>query len=114
MRRNFDDYIAYVIHRKITLELGLGINKYIEIKKFAPHTSSVITKNLYPYRLEKGWNHYCLWINPKYEKFWTDSRIKVEIFRFGCKKKREIISYFINPARLQSISAVKHWHIFLS
>ena len=112
MRRQFDDIIAYDVHRKITQELGLSINNYIKAKMFTSHTSSSIIKNLFPYQLKDNL-HYCLWINPKYERFWTKSRVRVEIFRFAEKKQKKLTNYFINPFYLQSISAIKHWHIFL-
>ena len=94
MERTFDDHFAYEVHKKISVELGSDLIKFI----FEPSQCHVITKNLFQY---KGFVRI-LWIHPKYEKWYTDERIKLIL--------GEDCVFFISSEDRRSIKNIKHIH----
>ena len=92
--RTLDDHFAYEVHKKISVELGSDLIKFI----FEPSQGHVITKNLFPY---KGSAHI-LWIHPKYEKWYTNERIKLIL--------GEDCVFFMSSENRSSIKNIKHLH----
>ena len=91
--RTLDDHFAYEIHKKISIELGSNLIQFI----FEPCQGHVITKNLFPYKGSAN----ILWIHPKYEKLYTDERIKLIL---GDK------IFFMSSENEKSIKNIKHIH----
>jgi hypothetical protein len=110
--RDIEDELSYRIHKGISRSVGISEERHIQSLLFTNHTGAVIIANRFPYRLFGNCRHYVLWLHPKHEKFWTESRIYVLIARFLRKKKLSLIEpIFVNTVANQSIRSIKHWHL---
>ena len=110
--RKLPDEEAYKTHKNICRSLKLNVDEHIRSLLFTRHTGAVITPNRFPYRLYGDYKHYLLWVNPRYEKFWTSARIHVMVTRFLRNKKLFLLEMpFRNEEENQSINTIKHWHL---
>lgn len=103
LKRTLDNYECYEIHKRVTRELFGDSEKYISTKIFdCKSTPYVLCKNTFPYKTK--YKHYVLFINPLYENFYPEERVK-EIVK-GYKKM------WINPIETKSIFTIKHYQIY--
>jgi len=83
-------------------------NERIELKLGFTSSSTKpfeISKNAFPYR---GYYHYVLWINPRYEKFYTLDRICMILKRAFTNSTRWRV--FKNLVANQSMPGIVHYH----
>ena len=97
--RTLDSYEKYKIYIINSNELRGTIEPLIFESKWQGH---LITKNRFPYSTDK--EHWVLWIQPGYEKFYTEDRINLIIGK--------CVKYWENPPNLKSIHTIKHYHIY--
>ena len=101
---------SYNLHLKISSQFSMDINKYILIKLFDINQSYVIKKALFPYKLPNYIKHYCLWVNPIHERFWSYNSCKyIAKTHFGNK----VVHFFRNKYEDRSIKKITHYHIFV-
>ena len=107
--RRFDDYIRYEVHKSCTDYFNIKDN-FITTFLFDKHTPHVMEKNKYPYNVE-GMMHYLLWINPIYDKFYDDQRIKMIMdSHFGHPYEYR---YYKNIPEYMSVFTSRHYHVFV-
>jgi hypothetical protein len=90
----------------------ININTYICNKFFGGEKQFkeyLFIGNEYPYNIERGINHYNLWINPKLEKIFNNKKI-LELINKILSGKKYII--FKNLSNNLSVSKLLHYHIF--
>ncbi len=110
--RNYEDEIAYKLHKKICKGLKVSITRHISSLIFNNHDGAVIIPNKFPYKCTEFCRHYVLWINPKHEKFWKISRVNVFINKFLKRRNSElVIPIFRNTPENRSVQDIKHFHI---
>ena len=102
---------SYSVHKNNTCEFFTDPENYLDVKLFTPHTQFVFAKNLFPYIVPRHYKHICLWLNPKYSKFWTESRIYSTICNFLNKKRLTLVEMFENRLEVRSVLSIPHWHI---
>jgi len=97
---------------------GFDIGTIIKHKFFSNHTENhicspfyVITPNDFPYDVSKGIHHYLLWFNPdnKYPMYNDYDHVAKILDRHVGSGKYVC---FMNPLSIQSVPAVKHYHVF--
>ena len=113
MRRSLEDSWEYKIHYDITSRLNNSIHKYMMSKLFSKGLAFTITRNKFPYSNYRNLSHYLLWIQPEYERLWTESRAKTTAYNFAHQKRKKLIRFFRNQSTNCSILSIKHWHLFL-
>ena len=113
MLRQYDSHMAYRIHRKISCQFHESSTATLKAKLFSKHTACTIVKNLFPYKEDVDYKHYCVWINPKYSRFWNESRIKVAACAFAESNKLQIYRLWRNSPEYRSVHDVNHWHLLL-
>lgn len=91
--RTIDDHNEYELHKIISKEFESDLLR----KLFEPSQGYIITKNKFPY---KG-SDYIIWIHPKYEKFYTNERIKLIL---GTSEFNESLE------ERKSVKNIKHYH----
>jgi len=111
--RDNENQNAYKTHLKLCKYFFRSPGKYISKIIFDPFQPSYkICKNNFPYCVpNKNIYHYLLWINPKYMKYYTRSRIKSIIYTYF--DERNIIKCFQNRFLIQTIPEIPHYHIFI-
>jgi hypothetical protein len=102
---------CYKIHKSNACVFPPNPEEHLRVKLFTPHTQFRFAKNLFPYILPEGYKHICLWINPKYSKFWTESRIYSTIYCYLSKKHLSLVEMFENEIEARSVLSIPHWHI---
>ena len=115
---NFSDLNKKTLHktyRDYNTKIGYNVNTsckkqfktLLESYLFDKYEAYVIRRNQFPYCFLNA-EHYLLWINPKYEKFYSETRIRSII----CSHfKNRLIKFWENPLELRSIRSIKHYHI---
>ena len=102
--RSYEDTKEY----KAVKKRILNYEAYLQCKLFSTHTPYVILKNKYPYTDK----HYLFWLNPKYEKFYSFTRIKSVVYtHFPFSHVQRI---FENKIYKRSIHTIRHIHIILN
>ena len=99
--RDLEDTIHYLeIRRKIP-----SYHRYMVTKLFATHEAYTMLPNTYPYLPF----HRLMFINPKYDRFYTMTRIKSTILTLYPNAQ----CIFENPMDRQSIPTIRHIHFSL-
>jgi len=102
--RNLDNFQDYEVHKKISKELMGNMESYVKLNVFdSSWCGHVIQKNRFPYITK--FPHYVFWIQPGYEKFYDEERIK-KIINKRCK-------IWLSPIDEKSIFTIKHYQVFL-
>ena len=70
--RNLETHEEYEVHKLISKELNGSSEPLIFEQRYQGH---LLTRNRFPYRTPN--DHWVLWIQPGYEKFYTPERIKL-------------------------------------
>ena len=103
MRRSWEDEVHYRGTRDRIPDYGT----YMRTKLFATHEPYVIVKNTFPYFPR----HMLFWVNPKYERFYTISRVRrILAHRFPGLRKEKV---FENAPKDRSVPHVRHFHFAL-
>ena len=106
---------CYEIHKRLGVELYGSTLKLLENNLFSLCDQYVIRKCRFSYKFinikDKGLRHDVIWINPKYEKNWSDKRIRDQVKQSLKYKNREILKIWENEVYLRSVRTIKHYHI---
>ena len=115
----------YQDHAADLAEKGLTSLQYLSEKYFSGSNSGApctVALNTFPYDMEKGVQHFLVWVNPKYQ---GERRFRIEDFGYVrdwvldkfCEGQEEMLDrrcvYFQNVERLRSIKAIPHLHVFI-
>ena len=103
--RDYDTYKSYEINKKISMEL----HNLLARKLFSKYEPFIIKKNSFPYYWKNA-IHYLMWINPKYEKFYSYTRIRSIILHTFSGR---VIKFWENPVECRSILHIRHFHIIV-
>jgi hypothetical protein len=102
--RNLDNFQDYEIHKKITRELFGNMEDYVKRNVFdSSFCGHSFKRNRFPYRA--SYHHWVFWIQPGYEKFYDEERIK-KIINKKCK-------IWLSPSNDKSIFTIKHYQVYL-
>ena len=102
---------SYSVHKENARGFFTDPEQYLLVKLFTPHTQFIFANNLFPYILPRKYKHICLWLNPKYSKFWTESRIYSTVCHFLNSKRLKLVKMFENEIENRSVLSISHWHI---
>lgn len=109
--RSPEDNASYNLHKHISRKFFKSPEEYLLTKLFTPHTNFVFAKNLFPYILPPKFKHICFWINPKFGKFWKESRIQSTIYHYLSEHNLDLVEMFENRIEVRSVLTIPHWHI---
>jgi hypothetical protein len=109
--RSPEDNANYILHKHISSKFFKNPDEYLRVKLFTPHANFVFAKNLFPYILPPNFKHICLWVNPKFSKFWKESRIHSTICHYLSKHNLDLVEMFENKIEVRSVLTIPHWHI---
>ena len=103
--RDYDTYKSYELNKQISMEL----KTFLVRKLFSKYEPYVIRKNSFPYFWTNA-THYLMWINPKYNKFYSYTRIRSIILTTFSGK---VIKFWENPIECRSVRYIRHFHIIV-
>lgn len=113
--RELDVKKGYDIHRKIGNELYGSSGDLLERNLFSNMEQYVIRKCGFPYVFknikDKSLKHDLIWINPKYNKYWSRDRIISQVKCSEKYKERDILKIWENVKYLRSVPKIRHYHI---
>ena len=99
--RSPEDNANYILHKHISSKFFKSPDEYLLAKLFTPHTNFIFAK----------FKHICFWINPKFSKFWKESRIQSTICHYLSKHNLDLVEMFENNIEVRSVLTIPHWHI---
>jgi len=103
LKRREDEIECYEMHKKITKELFGDTEEYIMTKLFdCKSTPYVFCRNEFPYKTK--YKHKVFFINPLYDSFYDDERVRAII------GKHE--DMWINEPIRQSVHSIRHYQIY--
>ena len=97
--RNLETHEEYEVHKLISKELNGSSEPLIFEQRYQGH---LLTRNRFPYRTPN--DHWVLWIQPGYEKFYTPERIKLIV--------GDTEDLWENDVQTRSVCGIKHYHVF--
>lgn len=86
-----------------------NVSNYLEETLFVNEEPFIIKKNDFPYNTTSNIDHYLLWINPKYNSYFTNKSVKKQLELFFENK----YIFFKNNSNNMSIQSITHYHIFI-
>ncbi|QIG59924.1 hypothetical protein [Dishui Lake phycodnavirus 4] len=105
LKRREDEIECYEMHKKITKELFGCTEDYIMTKIFdTKNTPYVYCLNEFPYKTK--YKHKVFFINPRYDSFYDDERVKAIIGKYH--------KIWINESSRQSVHTIRHYQVYAS
>lgn len=96
--RNLETHENYEVHKLISKQLNGSSEPLVFEHRYQGH---LLTRNRFPYRTHL--DHWVLWIQPGYEKFYTPERIRLIVGNAE--------DLWENNPQTCSVHGIKHYHV---
>ena len=108
--RDYETQQAYNILKTNTHSLNITMYEVLMSALFTQCTPYTIRRNRFPY-INSPSDHYVIWINPIYAKFYTWDRVECIVKSLFANRR---FLLFENTISLKSIPEISHFHLLLS
>jgi hypothetical protein len=108
--RDYETQQPYNILKNNTHSLNITMYEILLCALFTQCTPYTVKRNKFPYKNNHN-EHYVIWINPKYDRFYTWNRVNYIAKSLFANRK---FLLFENTISLKSIPEILHFHLLLS
>lgn len=106
---------SYDVHRELGEELYGSTGDLLGRNLFSKMEQYVIRKCGFTYLFrnlkDKSLKHDIIWVNPKYNEYWDEERIKGQVNNDLKYRGRDILKIWENVIMLRSVPKIRHYHI---